>query len=713
MAPPGATGRGKKVSIVPWHKGHSISTQDLKILTEEEIVPGNERRISLGLRTFLALLDRSLIGTDREIRSREGTALSNAERGFLALHGLTRLIAIISDWERHPSYERISKLVLSSVDPLLGDIAAWLSFGLRHSPSPYLREHLTGITNACPILLLCITVQNGGYLHADPETRQSGYANEALIDVAVSAWAMRYVELGMPAPERCSNSDFFSTIIDPPEGVKAVNCLWIQCVRGLLIPDKNLALFRKRWIAFCASKGLNPSTLLVQSILSRLYQVHTASERLGRAASKSCGDILLLGTIVSRLATPCHDMTNAEREWTNGLMQAFYMAEGVRHFTQTILALSNRSFNEERATNFREHPLPSLAIPVRCVQTTYEVLIKGLLIYPASCSSAARKLLKRGLLEIVGNAGYTLSQYTPQYRDSLHPETFEAIDYALRAVMVLISVLPSLHASVLPLRNRMPAHALIGQGWAMENIVKFQIEGPNRKTGTSDDFWMNAEVFKELYSICQNVIVLCENAGHFRNGKLLYDTGLRSQKECARCQFKVYCSRACQREDWDVRHRMECPALRHLSLVFRQEDTFYHHRHRAWHIFLIQSHYRERNGFEEVHLKGAPATIFLVDMRSVPMNFYASSAPALEPFDTLHGELANVRFRNDFRQWAEEREFSKKLDDGTVQIERLLAGKCSYGGRIITIVLKTRITKLAPRAQGLQILVLDSIYGIR
>ncbi|KAH6906220.1 hypothetical protein BKA70DRAFT_439533 [Coprinopsis sp. MPI-PUGE-AT-0042] len=64
-------------------------------------------------------------------------------------------------------------------------------------------------------------------------------------------------------------------------------------------------------------------------------------------------------------------------------------------------------------------------------------------------------------------------------------------------------------------------------------------------------------------------------------------------RECSMCHLVVYCSPACQKEDWQKRHREECPSMRKVYYDRKAADIRYSHETRALHIQIA------RDGFAQ------------------------------------------------------------------------------------------------------------------
>lgn len=147
---------------------------------------------------------------------------------------------------------------------------------------------------------------------------------------------------------------------------------------------------------------------------------------------------------------------------------------------------------------------------------------------------------------------------------------------------------------------------------------------------------------------------------HHHNNK---DPG--SPKECSHCQVVVYCSRQCQREDWDSFHKEECPRNRYYRLskspfpditlstthitapsARRIESTWVGHQYRSFLLSLLHHSvlcYEVGVGAEQIEfgtpLESSTLTYHEKTMRPI-CNFHKARAKATEDaviyFNTLY-----------------------------------------------------------------------------
>ncbi|KAF6741661.1 hypothetical protein DFP72DRAFT_243270 [Ephemerocybe angulata] len=83
-------------------------------------------------------------------------------------------------------------------------------------------------------------------------------------------------------------------------------------------------------------------------------------------------------------------------------------------------------------------------------------------------------------------------------------------------------------------------------------------------------------------------IELCDNLNH--KNRRINEGGrdaLHEPKECSHCRTAVYCSRECQREDWEKYHKEECSRQRVYRMDREQESAWVSHRDRTFFLGLL------------------------------------------------------------------------------------------------------------------------------
>ncbi|KAF5332197.1 hypothetical protein D9611_008033 [Ephemerocybe angulata] len=154
--------------------------------------------------------------------------------------------------------------------------------------------------------------------------------------------------------------------------------------------------------------------------------------------------------------------------------------------------------------------------------------------------------------------------------------------------------------------------------------------------------WRQAFLFCKAYQRFDGVgvVTMCDNQA------CMHRAQERVSRQCAGCSSVVYCSAACQEEDWRAFHHHECSQARRDHAVRRSLHTWYSHSVRQFHtqwvadsVENIESEVFQRGGDAPlmhhdnpsetmVHLdfsKGEIATHFINMTRSVPTDILWSS----------------------------------------------------------------------------------------
>ncbi|KAF5332200.1 hypothetical protein D9611_008034 [Ephemerocybe angulata] len=95
--------------------------------------------------------------------------------------------------------------------------------------------------------------------------------------------------------------------------------------------------------------------------------------------------------------------------------------------------------------------------------------------------------------------------------------------------------------------------------------------------------------WKQAFSFCEayqkfdggGVVMICDNQA------CVHRAQERVSRQCAGCSSVVYCSAACQEEDWRVFHHHECSQARRDHAVQRSLHTWYSHSVRQFHTWYV------------------------------------------------------------------------------------------------------------------------------
>ncbi|TEB31144.1 hypothetical protein FA13DRAFT_480314 [Coprinellus micaceus] len=78
---------------------------------------------------------------------------------------------------------------------------------------------------------------------------------------------------------------------------------------------------------------------------------------------------------------------------------------------------------------------------------------------------------------------------------------------------------------------------------------------------------------------------LCDSLNHHRR---THNQTVSESRECSACKTVIYCSSACQKEDWEAFHRVECPQNRVYRIDRVLDSSWVSHRDRAYLLSLLQ-----------------------------------------------------------------------------------------------------------------------------
>ncbi|KAH6901576.1 hypothetical protein BKA70DRAFT_683988 [Coprinopsis sp. MPI-PUGE-AT-0042] len=82
-------------------------------------------------------------------------------------------------------------------------------------------------------------------------------------------------------------------------------------------------------------------------------------------------------------------------------------------------------------------------------------------------------------------------------------------------------------------------------------------------------------------------VIICDSCLHQQTTVLPYENSFKRAQCCSGCHLVVYCSQACQREDWDERHKSECKSMKQTYDDRRRDAVHYSHANRHLHIQMV------------------------------------------------------------------------------------------------------------------------------
>lgn len=148
----------------------------------------------------------------------------------------------------------------------------------------------------------------------------------------------------------------------------------------------------------------------------------------------------------------------------------------------------------------------------------------------------------------------------------------------------------------------------------------------------ADEFWKSFGDRARVYGSAaqETKISICDN---IKCAKRLLPPPAQGSKACANCGMAIYCSKACQKEDWNLYHREECPDAKVFRRTMKADKSWYSHASREFHAALIEDAY---NRFESEINKRA--------VSSFPKHSFAEVLPTFQfRTPTLEIDVRSIR----------------------------------------------------------------------
>ncbi|KAJ3527552.1 hypothetical protein NMY22_g9743 [Coprinellus aureogranulatus] len=175
-------------------------------------------------------------------------------------------------------------------------------------------------------------------------------------------------------------------------------------------------------------------------------------------------------------------------------------------------------------------------------------------------ASNVRILLEAGLFRILGNAAPFLGEVSGMQHTTADMVFCALAPYALFPGTMGLFI-REFHSSLNPRLRRLPAVSSTNRIGYMGSTAQGLI--PLR------DLHAKAA----LDRLCDNMKV-----NTHQGGELI----------CSRCHLVSYCSKECQRQDWKVFHRHECPSLLRLYRDGKATRSLYPYRYRKLHVNILR-----------------------------------------------------------------------------------------------------------------------------
>ncbi|KAH6901589.1 hypothetical protein BKA70DRAFT_1568414 [Coprinopsis sp. MPI-PUGE-AT-0042] len=137
--------------------------------------------------------------------------------------------------------------------------------------------------------------------------------------------------------------------------------------------------------------------------------------------------------------------------------------------------------------------------------------------------------------------------------------------------------------------------------WALKpelSQLQFQLSSSSFGTRSSAAAWdalvsawaFNMKLLMDVYQGPPECPVICDNLEH----PLQSETICTESKTCSACHMVVYCSPACQKNDWETRHRRECRELRQVNLKRSLQGVHYTFKIREFQTHVAAETFRSR-----------------------------------------------------------------------------------------------------------------------
>ncbi|KAH6906222.1 hypothetical protein BKA70DRAFT_439562 [Coprinopsis sp. MPI-PUGE-AT-0042] len=687
-------------TINPAKRGDMMGLYSLQMIAQSS--HGPKLVVSL-LEIYLTHLDSHLIPASAQIDARNEESIRIAERGLMSLYGISRTLQEASKNSGTRGYPIPS--IVSKVGDKLDDIVAWFTFAISRSPESYVNETMLKRPNCNFILYATWLVQR--FMDLGKEGLRVASQSEAIGDLLVRLWVLKIKDVECPFfLEEAEDSSYF---VSPPIGSDAlvewepdVGCFLLAAFRDIVL-DKGVGTqFMRRFFAYLRDTAvhgsqIDPFVVFSKTVLSRLSVINHFIDSGGYYTQLAWYNLEALGVIV-RYQTS--EDLKLEPGIARKLRETLHRADFSATFSAVICKISEKAYAEERMRRFPPRPVSSPALPLSCMKLEAELVLMEQIERAYSTIPTYRALMDAGLLRILGNTAALLHQYPQRYRDALDSEYFIMSRNTIRVLLGCAIAFPTLARSILRGYKELHSEARAGLNWVMT------------QNGFSEpQFLAVLQLYDQWFQAHTKVwdVMICDNGLHHDREDLPKMKKGKQVQQCSGCLAKVYCDRNCQKQDWKLHHKVECPKLRMLSIPFKQAENLYHHRYRSWHHQFVKHFYNQVKPFERVHLKRPPSIIIRVDTREFPVEIATSNIENYEIEPSAIKELDD-RLRKDFIPWAMARKPIEKVDkeEKKIMITRLLEGYFVMGRVEIIVTFKARITKWA-EAEEVEIEVLDSI----
>ncbi|KAJ3505801.1 hypothetical protein NMY22_g17451 [Coprinellus aureogranulatus] len=196
-------------------------------------------------------------------------------------------------------------------------------------------------------------------------------------------------------------------------------------------------------------------------------------------------------------------------------------------------------------------------------------------------------------------------------------------------------------------------------------------------------------------SFAKHRVRICDNLNH---ADRVSDAATVTPKECSRCHSVTYCSRECQKADWEC-HRTECPYMARVFADRKALKQQYSHHNRAFHSTLVRYAFETYAQKQDMKSNAVPqafgrdSVVYIDVLRPDNTELYD-----LEPYVAKTSPLVPSFLRPRFDKYISEFRTSNGTYDGRdkalvrKQNSRLVEARFRYGEEDINLLLLLRKT---------------------
>ncbi|KAH6881224.1 hypothetical protein BKA70DRAFT_1342006 [Coprinopsis sp. MPI-PUGE-AT-0042] len=653
------------------------------------------RHIHEALAIYLAFLDSSLIPNFSDIGCGDPEAIGHATRGLHSIYGLQHLLRTVST-SRLPMVERLTLELAASLVRKLDHIVSWYGFHLNplSNINPYASRTRSAayLDNFALFLieLVCLS----------PVVANAVWENNGTQDLIVDMWFFQNGDMD-PSALAClsdfKKDDYFLNITEATSHIEQIRCSILSIMQQALRHDNARPRMMAKLFRHRQSDGegqIDSHVQLARTILSRIEQIQSRVE-CGQCpagyALKGLGILCEIVTTLTRrvesddpLIGPTSHNPLVHAVNFRKLYHSLYKEDYTGLATSTLLSISNKALADETAVHstHSDHP------------TYLAVFIFITLLFPqldpepdSHGKWRFRSMLDNGALKIIANAASVWHRSPPSFTEAEEDHQFDSL--VMFEFLLPFHVSAFCHPSLVYSSHR-AFHALSREQWDYLNQSCSVAAGEQYPDSDARRDWaaefkrqssQRLDLFKTFRTSWRSM--LCDSETHYLHIDVAPELQ-RYARRCTGCFSMVYCSEACQKADWDHRHRDECPSRRHVPLKpeDREMDTrlVCSPRTRAWHIHFLQDFIRNGGWAEmvlEVANSSAKSSISRLSFNCTPFNVESIALAEYHPRRFSSEDAIEDAFSRHFLQWTPPRMIERQ-DDSRIHF-RLVEAVFGFG----------------------------------